>query len=180
MFMSRKNFVIKTQRLTLRPSTPDDLESTHEYASDIENTKYMIYLPNETIEETKSFLERVATEWQKDDPYFYEYAIILNKKHIGAVSASLDENREGCELGWIIHKDYQGKGYAFEAAKAVVDFAVNELNVKKIYACCDFRNEPSFRLMEKLGLSLESDSGTRRYKNTKEDIQELMYSLKLN
>jgi hypothetical protein len=52
-------------------------ETVYEYASDIENTKYMIHLPKENIEEISVFLHRVEDEWSKEDPEFFEFAIIL-------------------------------------------------------------------------------------------------------
>lgn len=169
-------YIITTNRLVLRPLTLDDLYTTHEYAGDVSNTKYMIYLPNDTIQETADFLHRVAAEWSKESPSFYEFAVILGEKHIGAVSISLDESKQVGELGWIINKTYQGNGYATEAAKAVMDFAINSLKVNKIVAHCDYRNIPSCKVMCKLGLSLERNDGLRRYKGSDEDVKEFMYS----
>jgi RimJ/RimL family protein N-acetyltransferase len=57
---------IKTERLTLTPLGLRFLDSTHEYASNPEITKYMIHLPNETLEETEQFLQNVENEW--DNP----------------------------------------------------------------------------------------------------------------
>ncbi len=178
--MGKKEFVSKTERLTLRPLELSDLDTAHEYASDMKNTKYMVYLPNNTVKETEQFLQRVVAEWEKDNPSFYEFAVILDGKHIGAVSICLDESRQVGELGWIINKAYQGNGYASEAAKAILDFAVKKINIKKVVAHCDYRNEASCRVMCKIGLSLERDDGTRRYKNNEEDVQEFMYSLMID
>lgn len=169
--------VIRTERLILRPFEISDLATSHEYASDVETTKYMVYLPNKSMNETEQFLQKVVAEWAKDNPSFYEFAIILDKKHIGAVSVSLDKSKQEGELGWIINKLYQGNGYATEAAKAVVGFAFNHLKVKKVVAYCDYRNEASCQVMRKIGLSLERDDGTRRYKDSNKDIPEFMYSL---
>lgn len=44
---------ITTQRLVLRPLGTEYLETVHAYASDIENTRYMMRLPNDSIEETQ-------------------------------------------------------------------------------------------------------------------------------
>ena len=175
--MEQTSFTIETERLTLRPFELTDLESIHEYASDKANTEYMVYLPNNSKEETEQFLKRVVAEWKNDNPQCYEFAIILDGTHIGAVSASLSEDKYECELGWIIHKDYQHRGYATEAAKAILNFALTHFNVKKIIACCDYRNAPSCRVMQKIGLSLECDKGTRRYRGSNGDIKELKYSL---
>ena len=167
---------IDTARLVLRPFQPEDLTTMHAYASDPENTEFMLYLPNRSIEGTERFLRRAIAEWEKDKPQFYEFAIVLDGKHIGAVSATLDESGQESELGWIIHKDHWGKGYASEAAKAILDFALEKLKVKKVIAHCDYRNKASIRIIEKIGMTLERDDLTRRNKNDDEDVQELMYS----
>ena len=64
--------IIKTQRLLLRPLSLSDFKTVHEYASDIENTKYMMFLPNTSEIETKDFLASVELEWQKEEPLFFE------------------------------------------------------------------------------------------------------------
>ena len=175
--MMQNEFTLKTERLILRPLALTDLDTAHAYAGDVENTKYMIYLPNNTAEETKAFLQRAAAEWEKENPSFYEFAVVLGGKHIGAVSVCLNEGGREAELGWIINKAYQGSGYATEAAKAVLDFAAKNLGVDKVVAHCDYRNDRSRQVMLKIGLSLECDNGTRRYKGSEEDVREFMYSL---
>lgn len=96
---------------------------------------------------------------------------------IGAMSAYLDESKECAELGWILNKKYQSLGYAVEAATALKDFLINEICVKKITAHCDARNAPSYRLMEKIGLTRESENGGRVYPKTGERAREFTYSL---
>ncbi len=173
----KNEFGLITERLILRPLEINDLDSVHEYASDIENTKYMIHLPNDSIQQTEHFLKRVVNEWNKDCPSFCEFAVILDGKHIGAVSVSMDESRQIGELGWIINRRYQNNGYATEAAKAVLSFAINELKLRKVVAHCDYRNEPSCCVMKKIGLSLERNDGIRYYKNNDDDIKVFMYSM---
>lgn len=107
---------------------------------------------------------------------FYEFAITLKEKQIGAVSVYLNEQRTYAELGWIINKKYWGNGYATEAAMAVKDFAVNELKVFNLVAHCDFRNAASCKVMDKIGLTLVKDDGVRQYPKTSEIARELMYS----
>lgn len=168
-------YELKTERLLLRPLDISYLTTAHEYSSDVKNTKYMMFLPHQTIDETTEFLSRVTNEWKKELPSFYEFAIVLKEIHIGAVSVYLDEKREVGELGWILNKKYQKMGYALEAARAIKDFALNTLHLKKIIAQCDYRNTPSYRLMEKIGLKLESDNGIRTYIRRNETARELTY-----
>ena len=54
-------------------------------------------------------------------------------------------------------------------------FAFNTIKVKKIIARCDERNNPSRRVMEKIGLKLLWQNGCRRYPNTGEESTEAMY-----
>jgi RimJ/RimL family protein N-acetyltransferase len=170
---------IKTERLILKPLGLEYLDSTHEYASDPDNTKYMIHLPNESKEETEQFLKSVEDEWNNPNQQVFEYAIILEDKHIGAVSLRLEDNKKVGSLGWILNKDYHGKGYATEAAKALRNLALSQdgLHLDMLIAHCDYRNTQSIRVMEKLLMELVSDKGIRRYKGSDEDIQELVYSL---
>lgn len=167
---------IKTDRLLLRPFTLNDAETVHTYASDEETTKYMLFLPNETMEVTRQFLIDAEKEWQKDTPSFYEFAIVLDGLHIGGISIYLDESKTQAELGWSLNKKYWGKGYGTEAAKAILDFAVNQLKVSKVKACCDARNKASFNVMQKIGLTLEDNCGTRTYPKTLETAKELICS----
>ena len=145
------SFIIKTARLELVPLNTSLLYSTHEYATDLETTRYMLFLPNKTIEETKAFLEYTEKLWNNLDKYqTLECAVIYQGKHIGAVSISIEE--EVAEMGWILNKNYQNKGLMYEAASALKDYALNHYNIRKIIAHCDVNNTPSFKLMEKLGL----------------------------
>lgn len=170
---------IKTKQLVLRPLGMEDLNVVHEYASDMETTKYMINLPNKTLAETKAFLKVVSQEWQKEAPDFYEFAIVLNKQQIGAISLYLSEDHKEGELGWILNKNYWGKGYTTEAAVALKDYAINVLGVTRLIAHCDASNIASYRVMEKIGLTLESSDGTRKNKSAAEETKELMYGLSI-
>ena len=172
--------IIQTQRLTLRPFALSDLHSTYAYASDAGNIRHMIYLPHKTLADTERFLQRAAREWRKQAPLAYEFALMLGQAHIGGVSVELDESRQQGELGWVIHRDYQSQGYATEAAKAVLGFAFDTLKLPKAVAHCDARNEASYRVMQKIGLLLESTSGVRRYPGSNEVFQEIECALMRN
>lgn len=102
-------YEIKTSRLLLRPLSINDLDSVHIYASDNDNTKFMFWLPNDTKEETAQFLLKVTDEWRKESPSFYEFAITLNNEQIGAISITLNEEKNVGEFGWIINKQYWKK-----------------------------------------------------------------------
>ena len=82
-------FEIVTPRLTLRPIGMGDLETTHAYASDRENCRYMMFLPNDTLEETRQFIGEsgkfcrngfCAFDIEIADGYFTAFGIQTNSK----------------------------------------------------------------------------------------------------
>lgn len=177
-FSNTDAFEIRTQRLSLVPQSIKYLHSTHEYASDAQLTKYMLHLPNKTLEDTREFLLTAQRDWIDENQQHFEFAILLGERHIGGISVYIDENfpDEG-ELGWLLLGEYHGKGYATEAALALKEFAFDTLGLRKIYAHCDARNDASRRVMEKTGMTLESDDGLRYDKESGEQVKELKYSL---
>lgn len=168
---------LKTDRLTLVPMELKYLESTHSYAGNTENTKFMMFLPNDSLEETRTFVLRCQEQWASDNQTSFEFAILCDGKHAGGISLDLLENNSA-ELGWIIHRDFQRKGIATEAATKIIQFAREELKVKKFIAHCDAENVPSFRTMEKLGMHRVSESGGRRNKSSDEERREYLYEMK--
>lgn len=168
---------IKTKRLVLKPLGVQYLNSVFQYASDFDTTKFMVYLPSETIEETLDFLQKAEKEWQKEKPAFYEFAILFDKKHIGAVSLYLDDSRTEGEFGWIIDKAYWNQGITTEAAKALFDFAVNHLRIKHFIAHCDAENTGSYRVMEKLGMKRTAINEGRKNRSSDENRREYQYEL---
>ena len=170
---------ITTDRLILRPLCMADKETVDEYAGAVENTKYMFYLPNETLQATAAFLASVEAEWKKEKPDCFEFAIVFKGRQIGATSICInDEGRQKGEIGWIINKKYWNQGYASEAALALLEYAKTNLNLKSVVAHCDYRNTASYKLMEKIGMKLIDNQGTRTYNNG-ETAKELTYLIEL-
>ncbi|MBR3106575.1 MAG: GNAT family N-acetyltransferase, partial [Clostridia bacterium] len=78
---------------------------------------------------------------------------------------------------WMLNQTYQGKGYAYEAARAYFDYLFNQKGIRRIYAYTEDYNLSSQRLCEKLGMRREglfvefvifvsNTNGTPRYENT--------------
>ncbi len=60
-------------------------------------------------------------------------------------------------LFWAIDPAHQRKGYAVEAAQAMIDFAFNTMGIRRIVATTEFENEASQAVMRKLGMTLEQN-----------------------
>lgn len=59
------------------------------------------------------------------------------------------------ELGYVFNSKFQGKGYATESAKALIDYAFAQLEARRIIAMCDPKNTSSWHLLERLQMSRE-------------------------
>jgi len=62
------------------------------------------------------------------------------------------------ELGWAMDPAQQGRGYATEAVRAVMAACFAELGLRRVSAGCFAANEPSWRMMERLGMRREEHS----------------------
>lgn len=171
--------IIKTNRLILRPMSPEDIDTVYEYSSDIENTRYMLYYPHRSRQETAEFLDYVKKQWESNLPNLYELAVVLEGTQIGEVFLIMGEDRSEAEIGWLLHKAHWGKGYTYEAALALIEYARTELGVKSIFAECDAGNVASENLMKKLGMRLEDADRIRKYLKRDETARELRYRLQL-
>ena len=171
------NIEISTEHLVLKPLGKKYLKSTILYSMDYENTKYMCNLPDETVEEVEDFLADAENEWKKEQPKFLEFAIIYNDMHIGAVSVHF-ENDSG-ELGWIINKNYWRHGFAYEAARALINYIKTEIKISHFSAHCDAENVASYKVMEKLGMNKTGEWGGRRNRFASEDGLEYQYEMYL-
>jgi RimJ/RimL family protein N-acetyltransferase len=149
---------MKTKRLTLREFQDADLAAVHDYAQDLETTKYLEWGPN-TLKETTVFLNE-SLGFQKEQPRVtFDMAITVDqdKKLIGACSVTiLDKKKRISALGYVLNSKAWGQGYATEAANALAKFAFEELGMDKILATCDAMNTASERVMQKIGMRKES------------------------
>lgn len=170
---------IQTDRIRLRPIVLSDLDSVHTYASKESVCKYMLWGPN-TLEETKAFIDYTIQCLETKPITHYELGIEYDGKIIGGVALILDSFNKKAELGWILHEDYQGKGIAFEAALAMMNFGIS-LGYKIFYATADSRNIASVRLMQKLGMkfiALEKQVRLNKMTNHNE-LDQVIYQLEI-
>ena len=59
------------------------------------------------------------------------------------------------EIGWVLHPDYHRRGYASEAALALLRYGFTALNLHRIIATCQPENPASYGVMEKIGMRRE-------------------------
>ena len=163
--------IIETERLKLRPFQQSDLDDFYEYAS-VEGVGEMAGWKHH---ENKEFSQEILDLFINEDNTF---AIVLkeNNKVIGSLGVdeygmeqALSEffDYQGREIGYVLSKDYWGKGLMPEAVKAVIDYLFNTQNLD--FLTCGYYefNNQSRKVQEKCGfkpyrkLMMETRLGTK-------------------
>jgi RimJ/RimL family protein N-acetyltransferase len=153
------NYPLRTERLILRPFTRGDVDAVYAYRRREDVARYLFDVAlsrDECALAVQQRIGQVAFE-AEGDKIVLAVELAANGALIGEMSLiwrSVDARQ--AEVGWIFDPDYQGRGYATEAAKAMLDLAFGPGDVHRVAARCDVRNEASWRLMERLGMRREA------------------------
>ena len=139
---------IRTKRLLLRPFRETDYNDLFAFLSQLEDDEFEGY-PGITYENGREHLKcRLGSE------EFYAIELTESGKVIGNIYCG-SRDFAAKEIGYIVNKRYQRQGYAAEALSAVIEQAFRE-GAHRVYAECDPRNVPSWKLLEKVGLRREA------------------------
>jgi ribosomal-protein-alanine N-acetyltransferase len=145
--------MLTTERLSLRPFRPEDRPAVHAYAADPAVVEFMEYGPN-TEAETDEFMSEALVPL----PGKWLRALVRRSDDavIGAAQLTVlsDQHLRG-ELGYVLTRSAWGRGYATEAAAAVLAFGLAEAGLHRIMATTDPANLGSVRVLEKIGMHRE-------------------------
>lgn len=148
---------IETERLILRRFEYSDCGSVFaNWASDEEVQKMYSEPVYSTPEAVKGLLDKYISAYEKED--CYRWAVIERKSGqcIGQIAYFLvDSKNHFAEIEYCIGQQFQCRGFATEAAKAVIDFGFRNMNLHKVQICTKTINAPSKRVIEKCGLTYE-------------------------
>ncbi|MDD2966960.1 MAG: GNAT family N-acetyltransferase [Desulfovibrionaceae bacterium] len=161
---------IKTERLYIRNFEIKDAEGLFAYLSQPRVNCFM-------DEQLRTLEEAVADVERRGDDDL-QYAVCLKKEDsiIGNVFA-MKEEPDTYSVGWHFNEQYQGKGYASEAARAFLDFLFTNKGARRIYAYVEENNIRSQKLCERLDMRneglfidfisfIKNSDGTPKYENT--------------
>lgn len=149
---------IRTERLLLRELADSDFDAVHAYATDPDVVRYMPWGPNSEAD-TRAFLDRSQAAARAQPRIGYELAITA--RTTGELAGAIGLHREAADdseamLGYCLARAAWGRGYATEAGLTIVQFGFTSLGLETIWAGCDVRNTGSVRVLEKLGMTLDS------------------------
>jgi RimJ/RimL family protein N-acetyltransferase len=149
--------ILTTPRLVLREFVEGDWLAVLAYQSDSRYLQYNAWTSRSEAD-VRAFVARFI-DWQRVSPrYKFQLAVTLaaDARLIGNCGLRLDEaaGREG-EIGYEIDPAHWGRGYATEAAGAMVRLGFEKLDLHRIRAWTVADNAASRRVLEKVGLRLE-------------------------
>ena len=155
--MSRRTYPrLRTPRLVLRAFTRADSDTVTRLAGEREIAVNTLNIPH-------PYEQRHAIEWidshagQLHRHEAATFAVTRSSDGIllGAAGLILDAEHRSGELGYWIGRPYWGQGFATEAARAVVEWGFDELDLHRVHASHFPRNPASGNVLRKLGMRSE-------------------------
>jgi RimJ/RimL family protein N-acetyltransferase len=150
---------LRTERLELRPYRESDLEVFHAMRSDPEVARYLYEDPHTLEQSREKLAARLGLRELAAENDWLPAAIVerTSDAMVGDVGLNLRsiEHRTG-EIGFILHPAHHGRGYATEAARALLDWGFREFGFHRIVGRTEARNLASARVLERLGMRLEA------------------------
>ena len=158
----RPDYPLVTERLLLRPlDQPSDVADMHAYRSDPDVCRYVPFSPGTLEEMAERFRdpERVRSVIDAEGQVL---SLAIERRDTGTMIGDLvlfwHSVADGhAEVGYVLHPDHAGQGFATEATAALVDLAfAGGLPVHRVSARLDARNEASAAVCRRLGMRLEA------------------------
>ena len=122
-------------------------------------------LPDGWPDEELASLLPLYAGWMAKDPGvlgFGPWAVVHRGELLVVGSAGflgLPTPDGSVELGFGMHPDHRRRGYASEAAQALVEWSLDQTAVDRVFASCEPDNRPSMRVLEKVGMTRISEDG---------------------
>lgn len=178
---------IITERLILRKWQENDLKPFAQINSD---PKVCQFLPKIlSKEESDKLAQNIIEYFSKFGFGFFAAELKENQQFIGFIGLALVDfeshfsslNNPLIEIGWRLNSNYWNKGYATEGAKAVLNFAFNELNSKEVVAFTARENLASRKVMEKIGMKYDKNDDFKHPKLKADHplVDHVLYRMKI-
>jgi RimJ/RimL family protein N-acetyltransferase len=156
--MPRNAFdALDSARLILRRFNDADLAPFLAYLNDPLVARYQSWesytleAAQEAIDVQQNLEPGVPGKW-------FTFALELKETGalVGHVALSVrEESRQQAEIGFTLAREFHGKGLGCEAARRVLDYAFDELDLHRVVAITDCENASSVALLERLGMRRE-------------------------
>lgn len=145
---------LETPRLRLRAPVLADARTIYEtYGCDPEVVRYLTWRPHESLADAEAFMRAGLKRRAAGEDFFWALTLKGDDKLIGMVALHPAGHRVG--LGYVLAREYWGRGLMTEAVRTVADLTLAQPGVFRVWAVCDTENAASARVLEKAGLTRE-------------------------
>lgn len=149
---------LRTERLLLRQWEDEDFEPFAALNADPETMRYFPAPP--TREQSDALAEHARRHIEDEGWGLWAVEVVGGARFIGFVGLARPSFEEhftpAVEVGWRLGRDHWGKGYATEAGRAALGFGFEKLGLEEIVSFTSVLNEPSWHVMERLGMTHDS------------------------
>ena len=151
------NIVFESPRLYFRTFTDADAELLYELNSNPNVLKYLHEPPTSREEIISTLQDKILPQYKLHGYGRWAVHLKSNNAFIGSCGLKYLSQTEETDLGYRYKEEYWNKGYATEAAKAVIVYGFNVLGLEQIFARALPQNTASFKVMEKCGMHYAED-----------------------
>ncbi len=149
-------YIIETERLRLREFDHSDSDLIFELLNSPGWLKYIGNRSIADIEDAANYIEAKLQKGYRDSGFgFYLVELKATGEKTGMCGIVKREGLDDIDLGFALLPKFENKGYAFESSMAVIQYAKNVLNIKKLAAITLPSNIASIRVLEKIGMKFE-------------------------
>jgi RimJ/RimL family protein N-acetyltransferase len=171
---------VRTARLTIRVATAGDVEAVWRFRRLDEVSRWITRAPA-TVDEFRS-------QFDDSDTLARTLVVECGGEVIGDLmlrvedawsQAEVADQARGvqAELGWVLHPDHAGQGYATEAVRELIRLCFEDLGLRRVVANCFAANDASWRLMERVGMRRELYSVRESLHRSGEWLDGMAYAL---
>ncbi|MYL44303.1 GNAT family N-acetyltransferase [Virgibacillus halodenitrificans] len=146
---------IYTERLLIRPFESNDIDDVFNIYNNNNTCKYLLH-DKWTVENLEREFNKKLDNSSLTKESVLSLAVVNGTKVIGDLSVWYTDMKDTVEIGFSFLNRVSGKGYATEATRSLVEYLFNEVNVHRIQANLDARNEASKKLCERIGMRKEA------------------------
>ncbi|MET3034632.1 GNAT family N-acetyltransferase [Chryseobacterium sp. NRRL B-14859] len=151
-----ENKTYETERLIVRPMSLEDKDIIFKLYN---SPKFIQYIGDRNIRTVADAEDYIRNRFlpQMERLGFGNYLVLTKEGHhkIGAVGIFEREGLDIVDIGYSLLEEFEGKGYAFEAAQKVKSIGMEDFGLPKISAIISKDNASSQKLIEKLGLKFK-------------------------
>ena len=156
--LSAVDWPVRTERLSLRPATSADVDAVWSYRRLDEVNRWLTAAPTslpkfrEHFDEPERLAKTLVIEL--DGVVIGDLMLLVESPYAQAEVKDQAADTQA-ELGWCLAPEHAGRGYAKEAVSELFRICFDDLGLRRVVAGCFVGNEPSWRLMERLGMRRE-------------------------